>query len=415
MATYRTLYQNKSFRALWIGTLMVRLGVQFGVLSLTWLVLDTTGSAAKIGVVLAVYAAGDMLASPLVGILLDRWPRKALLNGDNIVQGLIFATLATLFMLHRLPFVLLLVLVVAAGALSPLAYIGRMIILPNVVAHDQWESANTVMQLNMNMVTLLGPALGGVLVAAIGVGATLIITAACFAVYFATLTLIPTASFSGNEPLHTPASFKHDLLHGWKFIGQTPLLLTLVVVTLMFSLTYGPLEPALPVMVKQVFHQGPETLGLLWSGFAAGAILGTLLWGRWHPLWPLREVVSAIIILWGLFSGAVGLTSHAWIAAGLLALGGLAYAPYMILFSLWRQKLVPDFMRGKVFGTINGLTGLGLPVGQALGGMLVGVIGPAGTVEFGGAACVALGIIAFLLKNAWAVPLAPKADSPAES
>jgi MFS family permease len=404
MGTYRTLLKIKPFRALWFGTLMVRLGVQFGILALTWLVLDTTGSPEKIGIVLALYAAGDMAASPLVGIALDRWPRKLLLNADNIAQTVIFASLAVLFIVHHLPFAVLLVLVIGAGALSPLSYLGRMIILPNVVNTEQWERANTAMQLNMNLVALLGPALGGVLVAIVGVGATLAITALCYAIYFCTLAIIPAVCYSSPEHTMTQPSFRRDLVQGWKFLGQTPVLLTLVVVTLMFSLTYGPLEPALPVLIRQVFHQGAETLGVLWSSFAAGAVLGTLVWGRLRPQWPLRAVVSGIIVLWGLFSSAIGFTSHVWVAAVFLALGGLAYAPYTILFSLWRQKLVPDTVRGKVFGTINGITGIGLPLGQALGGLLVGVIGPGRTVELGGAACVVLGVIVYSLRNVWKDP-----------
>ncbi len=415
MGTYRALLQDRPFRALWIGTLAVRLGVQIGVLALTWLVLDATGSPEKIGLVLALYAAGDMAASPIVGTLLDRWPRKVLLNADNIALALIFGSLSLLYSIHHLPFALLLVLVILAGALSPLAYLGRMLILPNVVSAEQWEQANMSMQLNMNLVTLLGPAAGGVLVATIGVPATLGITAVCYAVYFATLVLIPASSFSSSEDLtHTPPSFQKDLLQGWKFLRQTPMLLTLVMVTLMFSLTYGPLEPALPVMIRLVFHQGAETLGVLWSSFAAGAVLGTLIWARLRPRWPVRAVVSAIIVLWGLFSGSIGLTTHVWVAAVCLAFGGLAYAPYTILFSWWRQKLVPDAMRGKVFGTINGITGIGLPLGQALGGLLVGLLGPGGTVELGGSACVILGVVVYSMGNAWKEPR-PHLEMPVNS
>lgn len=221
MPGYGALWANRPFRALWIGTLAIRLGSQIGIIALTWLVLRTTGSGTKIGIVLALYAVGDMVASPLAGVLLDRWSRKRLLNANVLFQGLIFVILAILFWTHRLPFVLLLVIVWGAGALSPVSYLGRMIILPNVVRENMWETANTAMQFNMNMVTLLGPALGGILVGMAGIFMTLMVTALTCFVYVFCLMSIPTPLFQSAHP-HQPLSFVLDVLVGWRFLRTVP-------------------------------------------------------------------------------------------------------------------------------------------------------------------------------------------------
>lgn len=394
------VWQNRDFRWLWLGTLFIRLGSQVAIIAVTWLVLKTTGSGEKLGLVLALYAAGDMAASPTIGLLLDRLPRKLLLNADNILLGTIWVSLALLAHLHALSLPILIGLVTLSGALTPIAYLGRMIVLPNIVPGNLWESANTSMQLNMNLVTLLGPALGGVLTGLFGPLTTLVLAGAAYGVYFVCLTLIPSPRFAGH---HGPGqkSWLSDLTSGWRFLGQTPLLLVLVVLTMLFSLTYGPLEPALPVLVRSIFHAGPRVLGLLWSSFAVGTITGTLLWGRLKPNWSLRRVISAIIVLWGIFSGLLGVAHTPLMADALLALGGFSYAPYNILYSVWRQKLVPDVLRGRVFGAINGLTGIGLPLGQALGGILIGALGAQGTVMVGGSLCVLLGIIAYLRPSWW--------------
>lgn len=396
-----SVWKNRHFRWLWLGTLAIRLGSQVGVITITWLVLKTTGSGTKIGLVLALYAAGDMVASPWVGALLDRLPRKLVLNADNVFQASIFAALTILYVSHHLPLPLLSALVILSGALTPLAYLGRMIVLPNIVAGEEWEAANALLQVNMNLVTMLGPALGGILVAAIGVGYTLMVTGAAYLVYFLTLWAIPQERFQSGHDQRSEASLLRDIVSGWRFLSRTPLLLAMVVVTLLFSFTYGPLEPALPILVHRVFHAGPQVLGLLWSSFAAGSLIGTLLWGRLRPAWALRSVVAAIIVLWGGFSGGLGLVHQAWAAGILLALGGFTYAPYNIVFSLWRQRLVPDVLRGRVFGAINGLVGLGLPLGQALGGLLIGALGASGTVEAGGAACIVLGVGAYVRPQWW--------------
>ncbi len=157
-----SVWHNRDFRWLWLGTMFIRLGSQVAVIAVTWLVLKTTGSGAKLGLVLALYAAGDMGASPFIGIMLDRLPRKVLLQADNLCLGTIWVLLALLSRWHMLSLPLLILLVTVSGALTPIAYLGRMMVLPNIVSGDLWESANTWMQLNMNLVILLGPALGGV-------------------------------------------------------------------------------------------------------------------------------------------------------------------------------------------------------------------------------------------------------------
>lgn len=401
--TYGMLWANRPFRSLWVGTLAMRLGLQIGVIDLTWLVLKATGSGEKIGLALALYAVGDIVASPFVGVLLDRWPRKMLLSTDVLAQGLLFMVLGILFAVHQLPYWLLLGLVFLGGMLSPLAYLGRMIILPNVVSEEAWETANTAMQLNMNLVTLLGPALGGVLVALMGVSGTVMVTALTSFFYCGTLLSIPQGLYQSHQVRH-PEPFKEEMVVGWRFLRTVPLLLTLVVVTLGFSLTYGPLEPALPILVHSVFHAGPQMLGLLWSGFAVGAVAGTFLWGYYRPNWSLRSVVASITILWGICSGMVGVTANPWIAIIFLALGGFTYAPYTILYSVWRQRLVPDTLRGKVFGAINSVTGIGLPLGQALGGFLIGAVGAPNTVKIGAAACIVLGCWVYAKRSLWATP-----------
>ena len=260
----------------------------------------------------------------------------------------------------------------------------------------------------MNLVTLLGPALGGVLVATVGTADTLLLTAGSYGIYALTLLALPARAFPSHA-VEPDTAFRSDLTVGWRFLRGVPILAVLTGMTLLFSLTYGPLEQALPVLVHTVYHGGASTLGFLWSGFAVGALTGTVLWGQLSPAWPLRPLVSSIIIAWGIFSGLVGLFQGVPLAIGSLALGGLTYAPYNILYTTWRQRLVPDALRGKVFGTINGITGIGLPLGQALGGLLIAAVGAQHTVIIGGLACIALGVFAFVWRSLWEEgPLASK-------
>ncbi len=145
------------------------------------------------------------------------------------------------------------------AGLSPLVYRGRSVILPSLV--EAGEPANAVLDPNPNLVSLLGPALGGILVATVGNPPP--------------SSSLPGATRStwlcrrGIEGLGAPSSssWQDDIRRGFRYAMTTPVL------TLLFSLTYGPLEPVLPLLVSTVSHDGAQAPRLLWSRFAAGALV----------------------------------------------------------------------------------------------------------------------------------------------
>ncbi len=393
--------------------MFAQLGMTMSWIALTWLVLRETGSATNIGLVLAAYPVAQMITSPFIGIVLDRWPRKILMLFDNVAQLVLYALIPVVEWFIRIPFLFLLVLFILAGALSPISMIGRSVLVPNLVTDEELEAANALTQVRINLVTLLGPALGGMLIGFIGAPLTFLVTSGCFLVYVVTLIAIPARMYAADLSAN-PASrgSKPDgtwltrLGEGWVYLYRVPLLFLLTMITLFFDLTYGPLEPALPVLIAQKFHGQASMLGMMWSSFAVGALLGTLLWGRFRPQWSVRWVTSSIIVCWGLCSGILGLAQSPWLAMASLFLGGFTYAPYNVIYATCQQRLVPDQIRGKVYGATTTMTGAGLPVGYLMGGVMVASLGAPLTVLIGGAACVLLGLGVFLLRRPWNVETA---------
>lgn len=392
---------------------MVQLGLQFSTIALTWFVLQTTGSAARIGIVLALFPVSRMITSPLIGFVIDRFARRALMVIDNLCQAILYLLIPALQWTHTLSYLLLLAIVALAGALSPLSMIGRGVILPNIVAADELELANGFSQLRMSFVSLFGPAVGGVLVGFFGAPATLFITAACYALYVASLLLIPASRYSSTDDTVEKGNISEPQLNGFQYLFGVPLLLLLIIITLFFNLTYGPMEPALPILVSKVFHAGASVLGIIWSSFAVGSLLGTVLWSRFRPRRSLRLSISGIILCWGVFSGGVGISGHPWQAMLIMFLGGVTFAPYNILAATMQQKLIPDRHRGKVYGVMQSITSVGLPIGQLAGGFLVKEIGAGTTIFAGGVATILLGIVVASLRRAWRT--AEKNPSQAES
>lgn len=402
MRSNRKLLRNRNFVAYWVGSTLVQLGLQFSMIALTWFVLQTTGSAARIGVVLALFPISRMVTSPFIGYVIDRFPRRVLMVTDNLSQTVLYVLIPVLQWTHILSFPVLLIIVLLAGALSPLSMIGRGVLLPNIVSADELELANGFSQLRMSFVSLLGPAMGGALVGFFGPGVTLFITAVCYVLYAASLMLIssPHYNSSSDEP-DTSEDVSKTRLNGLQYLLRVPLLLLLMIITLFFNLTYGPMEPALPVLVSKVFHAGASVLGLIWSSFAVGSLLGTVLWSRFRPQWSLRLSISAIIFCWGVFSSGVGISGRPWLAMLMMFLGGVTFAPYNILAATMQQKLIPDRHRGKLYGLMQSVTSVGLPIGQLAGGLLVKEIGAGTTIFIGGIATILLGVVVVSLHGAW--------------
>lgn len=401
MSPYLGLLRNRSFVIYWTGSTIVQLGLQFSTIALIWFVLQTTGSATRIGIILALFPLSRMVTSPFIGFMIDRLPRRELMVFDNLIQAVLYLLIPVFQGLHLLSFPVLMVIVLLAGALSPLSMIGRGVILPNIVPSEDLEVANGFSQIRMSFVSLFGPALGGVLVGFFGAPVTLIITVVCYALYVVSLLFIPASRFMATYGQDDESTTLVPQLNGWQYLYRIPLLLLLVIVTLFFNLTYGPLEPALPVLVSRVFHAGASTLGLIWSSFAVGALFGTFLWSRFRPNWTLRVVISGIIFCWGVFSGGIGLAAHPWQAMVMMFFGGVTFAPYNILAATWEQWLISDQHRGKVYGVIQSITSVGLPIGQLAGGFMVKGIGASATILVGGIATVLLGIVVISLRGLW--------------
>lgn len=400
MTGYRPLIRNRFFVVYWGGSTLVLLALQFVSLALAWFVLKTTGSAVRVAVVLAVIPTARITTSPFIGRLIDQLPRRRLMVIDNMTQAALYGSIPAMAWAHVLTFPILIGVVAGAAALSPLSMIGRGVLLPNLVEDDHLEAANGLSQLRSGLVTLMGPALGGILVAAIGPPLTLLVTAAFYVAYVFSLMAIPASQYKASVDRNSSeASKSHS--SAWRFLWNSPGLLVIGLVTLLFNLTYGPLEPALPVMVDRVYHSGAGTLGLIWSSFAIGSLLGTLLWSRFRPGFGLRWLIAGVILGWGLFSGLVGFTTHPWQAMVVLCAGGLVYAPYNIVAATWQQRLVPDHLRGSVFGMFQSVTSSGLPLGQLVGGLAITAIGAGDTIALGGAATVVLGVVVLSLKSSW--------------
>jgi MFS family permease len=385
--------QNRSFALLWLGQTCSSLGDGESAIALAWEVLLLTGSATAMGVVMMAEMLPRLLFLLLGGVAADRLPRQWILLCSDAGRGaamLLLALLGWLDMLHLWHLIALsLIFGLAAGFFYP-AY-GSL--TPQLVDREQLASANALSAFSRDVSTLLGPALGAVLVALMGPtgafafdGVSFLFSAGCLLAMRSAM--VGKASEQAREASQEKASatqpFKivmNDLREGWRFILSSPWFwVGLPLATLGSIFFSGPLEVTLPKLVRVVYHTNVWLFGTLGMALAFGSILASVIVGQVRRV-PKRGVVMYLAVaLASCAQFLIGLPFPQGYAPALMILAsgliGFGLGTFGILWVTLMQELVPAEMLGRV-SSIDQLGAWSLlPLGYVLTGWATDQFGP---------------------------------------
>jgi len=183
-------------------------------------------------------------------------------------------------------------------------------------------------------------------------------------------------------------------------IKASPVLPGLMALSFLFYLLYGPIEVALPVHIATDLHGSAALLGVFWAMFGVGAVIGELaapFLRRW-PVWP---TMTTIVIGWGLAIIPLGLPTPLWAGPAAFFAGAVIWGPWMSLSMAVLQDASPPSALAQVIAARSSLLILASPLGTALGGPIVAVLGARGTLLASAVATIVLGLItaAVLIAN----------------
>jgi len=386
------LRRHPAFARQWLGYLAATLGDQVGWIALVWLVIRLTGGAAAVGLVTAAYIGPQVVVAPLAGALLDRYGRARLMAAASAAVGVMFAVLALIGGgLHGAPVGALYPAVVLTGALIPFGTAGRVGLVAEVVPAAELSQANFLLQGGGQLAALVGPALAGGLVAAVGSVPLLWADAAAYAAQAMLLASVVERQTTGTPaPAAGVRATLADLAAGFSFVAARPALVAFAALEVLFNFLYGPFEVLLPNLARTL--GGPWTLGLMWTAFGAGALAAS----AWYAVRPWRlapsRAFAAIIVLWALVALAMSRIHGLPEACALLLVGGVVYGPWAALYATVLQRVVPGAMQSRVAGSLSALIVGGMPAGALCGGLVLGHMAGATVFALSGAATLALGI-----------------------
>ena len=358
------IFRNRSLLALLAAELVSRAGSQMTFLALPWFVLVTTGSPAKMGIVLAVELLPTALLGVPSGTLVTRIGARLTMLGADLARVPLMAALPILHSAGMLSFPLLLVLVAAFGCFNAPYFASQRVILPELLGSDEQTiaQANSVLEGASQTSSLLGPPLAGLLIATLGAANVLYVDAATFAFSFLTVLLF--------VPARKRAAAVEDsggLLAGMSFLLRDALMGPLATVIVLMNALGQMLGAALPVLAFQRWDDA-RVGGWLFAAYGLGGLIGTAVAYKLVTRVPALTLASL---------GAIGFALPLWVLVPHVAL-----AP--ILAALAFTALCQPLINAPMFGVITTRTPSALlPKVMTAIVTLATIAGPLGVVVAG--------------------------------
>ncbi|CAA9459354.1 MAG: Uncharacterized MFS-type transporter [uncultured Rubrobacteraceae bacterium] len=388
-STNDSLLRNARFLRLWIGQGTSFVGDAVSMVALVVLVVQITGSASAVGGALVARLL-PTIASPLAGVLADRVDRRVVLVASDLaravlVLGLVFARdLATIY-------ILVFLMGLARTVFNPTVRAA----FPSVVGGGDLTRANALIGGTFSASIMVGPALGGLLVASIGVDAAFLADAVTYLVSAILLSRVPLPR--PRRESEEEEGFVRELRSGFGYLIGARVPLAIVVGAFLTLLTINATVPAEVFLAKVTFGAGDAGYGLLVGLWGGGMVLGSAM------MVVVGDRINLVLLYFlSIFVGACALVGTGLAPVFILALGaltveGAATGIDNVATDTILQKRVPEALLGRVFS----IRFLGYSAGEALaylvGGLLVDAVGPRSTYVLAGIATAVVGLIVLLV------------------
>jgi len=382
-----SLLRNVRFLQLWVGQGISFVGDFVSTVALVVLVVELSGSASAVGGLLVARLI-PTLASPLAGVLADRLDRRVVLVTSDLVRAILITGV-----IFTRDLAVLYVLVFLMGLARTFFNPTIRAAFPSVVAEGDLTRANSLISGTFSFSIMVGPALGGLLVATAGVEVAFALDAATYLISAACISRIPLPPPQGGEG----ESFLRELRAGFRYLAGARIPLAIVVGAFLATLTANASVPAEIFLATKVFGAGDAGYGLLVSLLGGGMILGSALTAVLGDRLNLVALYLLSIFLTAFALAAVGVAPTFALALGAVTVVGVSYGMDNVATDTILQKWVPDALLGRVFAARFLTYSVGEVLAYPAGGLIVDAVGPRSTYLLTGTATAAAGILVSLM------------------
>ena len=388
--------RHKNYRLFFGGQSISLIGTWMQQIAVSWLVYRMTNSVFLLGLVGFSSQFSTFLLAPFAGVIADRHHRHRLLLITQSLAMLQAVLLYVLYVTHTITVWHIILLSFFLGAVNAFDIPVRQSFTVDMI-NDREDLSNAI-ALNSSMVNaarLIGPSIGGILIALFGEGTCFLVNALSYIAVLASLAMmkLPVWKRSDRQKESVVLQLKEGFFYALNFMPIRTILMLLSVM----SLVAGGVQALMPVFARDIFHGGSKTLGILMAASGLGALTGAIyLAGRRNVL-GLSKVIAATAAIFGVGVLVFSRTSVLMIAIPILLFSGFGMMVQMASSNIILQTIVEEDKRGRVMSFYT-MAFMGLsPFGSLFSGVLAARIGVNNTLLWGGLFCI-IAAIAFALQ-----------------
>jgi MFS family permease len=429
--------RQRNFALLWLGQLISLTGDYVLIVALPFYIYQITGSAIATGVMFLVQALPSLFLGSLAGVFVDRWNRKwTMIVADLARAGIL---LLLLFVHSRDLLWVIYVVALIEQIISQFFIPAKGAIIPNLVEEQHLMPANSLNSTSDAITRLVGPPLGGALLALFGLSSVALVDSSSYLISGMMILLILRPSRSTERACHPErsegssspdeeilrcaqddsreseteqqgetsqpkqiattalASVWREWLAGLRLVIQERLLTALFIALGFIMLSQGIINVLIVVFVKAVLHGNASTFGLLITFQGAGMLLGSVLVGQWG-----KRLSPAILLALGTVPGGVILwvilnVPNIFVTFALITVLGILVVGFFITEQTLLQNGVADEYRGRVLGAYSTTSSLLLIIGIGCGSVLGNYLGVVGALDIAGGLFAVAGLVAFMM------------------
>ena len=379
--------RSRNYRLFFGGQMVSLMGTWMTSVATSWLVYRLTGSAWLLGVVGFAGQLPSFLLGPLGGIVVDRCDKRKLIIAMQTLAMLQSFSLAFLTLTGRITVGSLIALNAIDGMINAFDMPARQAFLVDIIDHK--EDLGNAIALNSSMVNLsrlLGPSIGGIVIAAAGEGWCFFLDGASFLAVIGTLFAMRVAAMK-PKPRHAGGAFA-EMREGWDYVRRFGPVRSIILLLALVSLVGVPYTVIVPVFAAKILHGGPHTFGYLMTASGCGALCAAIWLASRRSVLGLGRAIPAGTAVFGAALVAFSYTRSTGLAMLALVVAGAGFMVQIAASNTIVQTIVDDDKRGRVMSFFMMAFFGAAPFGSLLAGRLADGIGTPLTLRLSGVCCV---------------------------
>ena len=354
-------------------------------LAQAWLVYRLTGSMVLLGGISFCSQFPIFLLSPLGGIVADRYPRQRVVIATQTASMILALALAALTLTHEVHIWHIFVLSALLGAVNAFDIPARQSFIVDMVGRADLMNAIALNSSMFNASRVIGPAVAGILVAAIGEGWCFFVNGVSYIAVIAGLLMMHVTPHTVRTDGRSPWA---NIVEGFRFVLSSRPIHALLILLGIAGIAGMPFTVLMPVFADRILHGGPKALGWLTGCAGVGALAAALLLASRQTLKGLSSWIAASSAAFGVGLMVFALSRTFWFSATILVPVGFSLMLQMGASNTLIQSMVPDHLRGRVM-SVYSMTIMGMsPFGGLLAGVVADRVGASMTVALGGTICL---------------------------